>query len=281
MMVGCVTLIAIFAGEPSETAKEAKEAESLAEYSLLEPHVFEPTQGQKHFYTVYVPEDMIGSDRDLYAIAAREYPGRGEQVGARFFTDIGEAESAACYDKPNKAGFSLPCNGKEDGDYPSHWGYIHLTPTSRIMIKTFLNRSALDAALSHWELEEPVSKPLVLGTVSGNVPSKVDFTVRVPTETEATMQRLCSDAHTLYQEESQLVGTRHDTVNVHFLIGDRAENDRWLGSPFLGRKPITKISFRPNRFSRNQIDQANWTFRMNGAWDEGSPIPTCQGTTVS
>ena len=69
---------------PSETAEETKEAVLLAEYSLLEPHVFEPTQGQKHFYTVYVPEDIIGSDRELYTIAVREYPGRGKEVGASF-----------------------------------------------------------------------------------------------------------------------------------------------------------------------------------------------------
>lgn len=288
LMVACVTLIAIFVEEPSANIEEQTsthmeeigEAKSLSEYSLTEPQIFEPTQGQKHFYTVYVPEEMAGSDRELYAIAVKEYPGRGKEVNASFFTDIEEAAASACFDKPNEADFMPPCNGKFDGEYPSHWGFIHLTEESRLLYKTFLNRTALDSDLSGWDLEEPVSEPRVRGSIVSSVPVwTVDYSVTISTEAEATMQRLCTDAHFLYKSESQRdVTSRRDAINVHFLIGERAENARWLKDSPLERRPITKISFRPYQVSKD-VDQAHWSLRVNGDWDEGSSTLTCQGKT--
>ena len=89
------------------------------------------------------------------------------------------------------------------------------------MSKTFLNKTTLDAAMDSWNLEEPVSEPNERGSVIGNYPVwTVDYSVTVP-EAEATMQRLCTDAHFLYQVESAWDVAERREAHQHSLPGWR------------------------------------------------------------
>ena len=239
-LLGLIVLLAIISivvfpdsEDSGEVATNVQESESEVEGAgkkkeqPSEARVFEDSQGRKDLYTVYVPPDMAASDHELYAIAMREYPERGEQVQASFFTDVGDAEAAACYEQQKNKTVFLPCDGRTSVEYPTHEGYVILTPESRIIYRSFPYLDMLEAELESWEVAKP---PLPLKELDSpkwsetNIPViTVDFDIAVRPGSDSSIHRLCTDAYSVYKLFSQRETQKVDVLTVHFLIGDTFE----------------------------------------------------------
>ena len=290
--IGCGGLLGLFilaaiiaviaspdAGQEAPEPPVSSLATTETEKRLPEYTVFDHSQDREDLFYAYVPAETAGYDGDVYAVAVSEYRKRNEErVNGSFFTDPNEAEEASCFEEPNSAGFSIPCDRKFSEHYPSHWGTVTLEQDSRYIDKRLPSVEALETDLSNWDSTENIPAYEVVAE-DLSLETRNSY-VLVSGDTGASNADLCAITKSVYQE----TGNSVNLFQIFFLTSDSQlvkqarENDRQAVSQLV-TESIASLSISPNPTSATTIPdpiKPYRSFRRRGAWDENSPVPTCR-----
>lgn len=266
-------------GGTAKISSPKSEDKALNKGEGLQPKIFEDSQGRKDFYAIYIPPSLAESDQALYGIAVQEYPGRGDGgVIAKFYGDEDDAENASCYKKPNDSGFYAPCNGTPHDHYSSYLGFVMLSKGIRVFSRSYTDAEALDAVVSGWDHDATAPDILVERASFYNVPvNTYTKLVRVADPLDVSTLRACTYARFLYTN-ARTVGSLDapDVINVGFILGDEPVPNQWNPHTDV---PENRISMNPHTlhvFNFDAPNQASWSFKITGGWDEESAAPTCQ-----
>ena len=290
--VGCGGLLGLFilaaiiaaiaspdAGQEDSEPTVSKQATTETEKQLPVYTIFDHSQDRDELFYAYVPAEIAGYDGDVYAVAVSEYQKRNEErVNGSFFTELNEAEDASCFEEPNSAGFSIPCDRKFSEHYPSHWGAVILEQDSRYIDKRLPSVAALERDLSDWDSPENIPAYEVV-TEDSSSETRNSY-VLVSGDTGASNAGLCAITKDVYQEADNSIRL----FQIFFLTSDSQlvkqarENDRQAVSQLV-TESIASLSISPNPASATTIPdpiKPYRSFRRRGAWDENSPAPTCR-----